>query len=224
MNALFSILILSFTFSHLAYSQQNLPISDFGTAGLSGWSTEEFSGKTQYSIIEINNISILKAVSHASASGLGKELQIDLKNTPYINWSWKIDNRLQGLQEKTKNGDDYSARIYVIINGGWLPWNTLSLNYAWSSNQMIGTTWDNAFFIDNAKMIAIQGKNSQIETWYSEKRNVFTDLIAQFGDKGSASKNEDAYRYIDAIAIMTDTDNSQLNATAYYRNIFFSAD
>lgn len=218
------LLLLSITFGHLAYADQKIAISNFESTNLSSWSRKSFSGTTDYSIVNIDNTATLKAVSHSSASGIAKEQRIDLKQTPYINWSWRIDNRLTGLKETSKDGDDYSARIYIVIDGGWKIWSTRALNYVWSSNQYIGSEWNNAFASDNAKMIAVQGKNSNISTWYTEKRDVYADMIAQFGDKGSAKKNEKAYRYIDVIALMTDTDNSKLDATAYYRNIYFSAD
>jgi len=212
------------TFSQLSHANEKIGISDFQSNTLSTWTSKSFSGDTDYAIINENGDAILKAESHASASGIAKEQVIDLKKTPYINWSWKIDHRLDGLNETTKDGDDYAARLYIVKDGGWRLWNTLALNYVWSSNQVAQSTWDNAFVSDNAKMIAIQGKAASTETWYTEKRNVYTDMIARFGDKGSDKKNEKAYRYIDAVAIMTDTDNSKLSATAYYKDIYFSAE
>ena len=223
MKITYILFFFAFTFSHFSYAAQKTIRLGFESENLSGWITKSFSGTTDYSIINLDNRTTLKAVSRSSASGIAREQKIDLKKTPYINWSWRIDNRLSGLQETSKDGDDYSARIYVVKDGGWRIWRTQALNYVWSSNQEINSEWSNAFASDNARMIAVQGKNSNISTWYTEKRNVYKDMIAQFGDKGSAKKNEKNYRYIDAVALMTDTDNSKSNATAYYRNIYFSA-
>ena len=207
-----TLLLLGISIPHLAYADQTIAISDFDSKSLSNWESKSFVGTTNYSIVDMDNIATLKAESHASASGIAKEKKIDLKKTPYINWSWRIDNKLPELNETTKKGDDYSARLYIVKDGGWTPWNTLALNYVWSSNQDIGRKWDNAFVSDNAKMIAVQGKDSNLSTWYTEKRDVYADMSAQFGDKGSKAKNEKAYRYVDAVALMTDTDNSKLDA------------
>jgi hypothetical protein len=51
------------------------------------------------------------------------------------------------------------------------------------------------------------------ETWHSEKRNVYEDLKRLFGAE---------FHFIDAIALMTDTDNSHRQVKAYYGDIFFS--
>lgn len=203
-------------------SEKRISIAIFANETLSNWTNKSFQGETIYSIVTDNGRSVLKAESNDSASGLAKEKKIDLFKTPYLNWSWKINNHLLNLDESKKPGDDYAARLYVVKDGGWKIWNTKALNYVWSSNQQKGQTWDNAFVGDNAKMFAIRGAADTLATWVQEKRNVYKDLIEMFGDQGSDAKNEEAFRYLDAVAIMTDTDNSHQAATAYYGDIFFS--
>ncbi|WP_350433075.1 DUF3047 domain-containing protein [Shewanella sp. H8] len=191
--------------------------------GINRWQPKIFSGKTIYSIGEYKGRLALKALSQNAASGLVLEQQIDLIASPYLNWSWLAENKLVQLNERSKNGDDFVARIYVVIDGGFWVWNTKSLNYVWSSNQDIGLAWDNAFAGSSVKMMSIRGKESQTGLWYEEKRNVYQDLIDTFGDKGSDKANRKAYQYIDIIAIMTDTDNSGKQAESYYGDIIFSA-
>jgi len=197
-------------------------IADFSTDKIENWTAKSFAGETLYTIVNDGDKQVLKAQSNDTASGLAKEKVIDLFETPFLNWSWKIDNALPNLDETIKDGDDYAARIYVVKDGGWKIWNTLALNYVWSSNQDKDAQWNNAFVGDNAKMYAIRGESDALEIWVTEKRNVYLDMIEQFGDKGSDKENEDAYRYLDAVAIMTDTDNSHLSAVAYYADIYFS--
>lgn len=205
-----------------ALSDNKNIIADFSTDKIENWTAKSFAGETLYTIVNDGDKQVLKAQSNDTASGLAKEKVIDLFETPFLNWSWKIDNALPNLDETIKDGDDYAARIYVVKDGGWKIWNTLALNYVWSSNQDQDAQWNNAFVGDNAKMHAIRGKSDTLEVWVTEKRNVYLDMIEQFGDKGSDKENEDAYRYLDAVAIMTDTDNSHLSAVAYYADIYFS--
>jgi hypothetical protein len=150
------------------------------------------------------------------------EQQIDLIATPYLNWSWLVEKTLPELDERSKAGDDFVARVYVVIDGGFMVWNTKSLNYVWSSNQAKGLVWNNAFAGSSVKMMSVRGQQSQQSQWYEEKRNVYQDLIEIFGDKGSEKANRKAYQYIDMIAIMTDTDNSGKDAETYYGDIIFT--
>lgn len=190
--------------------------------GMERWQTKIFSGHSTYTLNDDKGRLALKAISHSSASGLVLEQRIDLVKTPYLNWSWLIKNKLLALDERSKSGDDFVARIYVVIDGGFMLWRTKSLNYVWSSNQDKGLIWDNPFAGSRVKMMSVQGKASNTGQWFEEKRNVYQDLIAAFGDKGRVEENQDAYRYIDVIAIMTDTDNSGKEAESYYGDMVFS--
>lgn len=193
----------------------SLFISEFAQNSLEGWEEKSFSGTTSYVLEADADNTVLIAKASSSASGLGKKIRVDLNKTPFINWSWKIDNRLDGLDETSKDGDDYVARLYVVKTAGAFIWKTKALNYVWSSNQTKETVWPNAFKPKNAMMLSVRGKEDQAGQWYTEKRNVRDDFKKVFGADIDS---------IDAIAIMTDTDNSKRQAGAAYGEIFFSAD
>lgn len=192
-----------------------IAISNFASAGLTGWEEKSFSGKTDYQIIKEGKETVVKAASQAAASGLFKKKRIDLQQTPYLNWRWRVDKPLHSLNEKIKSGDDYGARVYVVVDGGLFFWNTKAINYVWASAVPTGESWPNAFAGKSAMMLALRSSTDTTATWYQEKRNVAADLKKFFGTE---------IRYIDAVAIMTDTDNSGQQTTSYYGDIFFTSD
>ncbi len=185
----------------------------FDGASLHGWEEKEFKGRTQYTLIETDGVPALKAHSRASASGLFREIEIDLNKTPYLHWRWRVDNTLGTNDESRKDGDDYPARVYVVVSGGVFFWRTRAVNYVWSSNRPIGDSWPNAY-TGNAKMLALRSGDAERGQWREERRNVREDLRRLFG--------ADIER-IHAVAIMTDTDNGGGEATAYYAGLYFSA-
>ena len=205
-------LLLFFIFPFCSFAEENIIIGDFSKGNKNDWEDHSFEGKTKYSLVQDEDITVLKAESHASASGLVNKTRIDLAKTPFLNWRWKVDKSLYRLAETMKEGDDFAARIYIIIDGGVFFWRTLALNYVWSSSTPINSIWDNPF-TSNAKMISVQSGNKNSKQWQIEKRNIREDLRKAY--------NKDI-RIIDAIAIMTDTDNSGQKATAYYGDIYFS--
>lgn len=198
-------------------------VTNLAKNGVLKWETKVFSGETKYNILAYKGQRALKAQSNASASGLLFKKKIDLQKTPNLNWRWLIEQKLAGLNERSKAGDDFVARIYVIIDGGMRVWRSKSLNYVWSSNQARGQVWNNAFAGNKVKMLSVRGKDAKMGQWFSEKRNVYKDLIKYFGDKGSERANLKAYRFIDVVAIMTDTDNSKRKAESYFGDVIFSA-
>jgi len=207
-----SIILLTLLQCNIVFSETLIPIAKFSESNKSVWENHSFKGDTRYSFILDEGITVLKAESNHSASGLINKTRVDLEKTPYLNWRWKVDKPLYRLAENFKEGDDFAARVYIIVDGGVFFWNTLALNYVWSSSQPAGSLWDNPF-TSNAKMIAVQSGDKKSGSWQVEKKNVREDLRRAYGKD---------IRIIDAIAIMTDTDNSGQKATAYYGDIYFS--
>ena len=191
-----------------------IPIGEFSQQKTVEWLPEKFVNETLYSISMVDGEMALKAVSQSSASGLIRKIRIDIEKFPFLNWRWRIENKLPGSFDETqKSGDDYAARIYVVVSGGIAIWNTRALNYVWAKNSPKGATWPNAFAKNNAVMAALRSSEAAISKWHTEKRNVREDFFNLFG------KN---VRFIDAVVLMTDTDNTQKEVTAYYGDIYFS--
>ena len=194
-------------------SADELTVGDFSNFSLESWEEKLFSGQTRYSLVSLRDTNVLKAESHGSASGLFKKIKVDLNKYPYLNWRWRIEQRLTTSNERVKSGDDYAARIYVVVDSGILLWRTRAVSYVWANEASKGEIWQNAFAGKNAIMMALRSKQDKTSTWYSEKRNVYEDLKRLFGTE---------FHFIDAIALMTDTDNSHGQVKSYYGDIYFS--
>ena len=209
------ILLLMLVATRNEAAQSILPVGEFSRNRLNGWEQKSFAGETRYRLQILEGVLVLKADSHAAGSGLFKEQSIDLEKTPYLNWSWRISKRLTGLNEQSKSGDDYAARVYVIAKGGLAFWQTKAINYVWSSNNAKFSVWANAFAGNDVMMLALRGSEAALNVWHTEKRNVRADLQKLFGED---------FRSIDAVALMTDTDNSGGRVSAFYGDIWFSKD
>lgn len=181
---------------------------------LSAWEEIRFYGGTVYRLKSEEPWSFIHADSQKAASGLIKKEEVDLNRTPYMNWRWRVKKPLPEQSETTKSGDDYSARIYVVFSDGWFFWQTKAINYVWSSRNLKGAKWSNAYAPNNAYMIALQTSSSGVDKWYQEKRNVQADIHAWL-DKEVGS--------IEAIAIMVDTDDSKMHAISEIADIYFSS-
>ena len=194
-----------------------IKVFDFTETELSNLEVRKVRGadnKTTYTVGTNENGAFLKSVADNAASGLGKEIKIDLNKTPFINITWKIEKDLSGIKENTKKGHDYAARVFVIKKTGATPLSNRAINYVFSSNNNVGANWPSPYTkksIDN--VLASTKKN--LNEWITVKANVKDD----FKKFHNLNVNE-----LDGLAIMSDTDNSKMKSIAYFQNIYFSAD
>ena len=209
---LFSLLIFSkFSFA------ESVKVFEFSKTELSQLKVRKVRGadnKTVYSIGSNENGNYLKAVAENAGSGLGKEIKIDLNKTPFINITWKIEQDLSGINEKTKKGHDFAARVFAVKKTGATPLSNRAINYVFSSNVEVGENWPSPYTkksIDNV----LSTTKENLNKWVTVKANVKEDF-KKFHDL-----NVDE---LDGLAIMSDTDNSKLTSVAFYQNIYFSKD
>ena len=170
--------------------------------------------KTTYTVGSNENGNFLKAVADNAASGLGKEVKIDLNKTPFINITWKIEKDLQGINENSKKGHDFAARVFAVKKTGATPLSNRAINYVFSSNSAVGQSWPSPYTKKSIDNVLATTKDN-LNVWITVKANVKEDF-KKFHD---LDVNE-----LDGLAIMSDTDNSKMEAIAYYQNIYFSAE
>jgi len=187
-------------------------IGDFSHGSLAGWEQHGFEGKTTYRLEKEGNSTILKASSHHSASALYHPIHIDLTQTPYLHWRWRIQHILPASNERQKSGDDFPARIYLISSGGIFFWNAKAINYVWSGREPANTSWTSPYTA-NSVMLAVESGTKHVGQWRSYKRDIRKDFKHFLGKEVT---------HIEAVAIMTDTDNTKSDARASYGDIYFS--
>ena len=168
--------------------------------------------KTIYSVGSNENGNFLKAEADNAASGLGKELKIDLNKTPFINITWKVEKDLRGINENSKKGHDYAARVFAIKKTGATPLSNRAINYVFSSNSDVGDNRPSPYTKKSIDNVLASTKDS-LNQWVTVKANVKEDF-RRFHD---LDINE-----LDGLALMADTDNSKMKSIAYFQNIYFS--
>lgn len=180
-------------------------IDDFHAGAGSGWESKSFKGETRYFPAVADGVPCLRAVAAASASGLFHKVDYDAGAEPILAWSWKVDNIIVKGDARTKAGDDYPARIYVVFPS-LLFWKTKALNYVWATSLPEGTAIPNSF-TGNAMMVAVESGPAHVGRWRHYRRNIYQDFRKYFGYEPPP---------VGAIAIMTDTDNTGEKASACY--------
>jgi len=175
----------------------------------SGWESINGNGAAKvYSVKTEGEYTFLHADAHAIAVQIGLEHTWALKDLPVLQWQWRAVLFPDGTNEREKNRNDSVLAIYVAF--GHLPFiNTIK--YIWSDTIPIGTTFTSPT-ASNTKIFVIRSGRTQINTWVTEKRDVFSDYRQLFGEK---EKDPIAT----GIVILTDSDNTGTHAMGDYSYI-----
>ena len=216
MRLIFKIL-LTLLLATNALLADEIKVFDFTEIELTNLEVRKVRGaenKTIYTIGTNENGNFLMSVADNAASGLGKEIKIDLNKTPFINITWKIQKDLSGIKENTKKGHDYAARIFVIKKTGATLLSNRAINYVFSSNNEVGSSWPSPYTKKSIDYVLASTKNN-LNEWITVKANVKED----FKKFHNLDVNE-----LDGLAIMSDTDNSKKKSIAYFQNIYFSTE
>lgn len=184
---------------------------------------------TVYTVVRDGDAAVVRADSRAGASGLTREVSIDLKEYPIVAWRWKVANVLAKGDVTKKSGDDYAARLYITfaydpdrvgfsrkakytlgrILFGNIP--IAAINYIWDRRTPQGTIVPNAY-TDFVKMVVVQSGETDVGRWVQEERNLYQDYTRAFREEPPL---------VNGVAIMTDTDDTRETATAFYGDIAF---
>ena len=216
MKFLIKFLISCLIVNNISFADE-VKVFDFTEVELSELKVRKVRGadnKTIYTVGSNDNGNFLKAVADNAASGLGKEVKIDLNKTPFINITWKIEKDLPGIKENTKKGHDFAARVFAVKKTGATPLSNRAINYVFSSNNNVGFNSPSPYTKKSIDNVLASTKNN-LNKWITVKANVKEDF------KRFHNLNGDE---LDGLAIMSDTDNSKMKAIAYYQNIYFSAE
>jgi len=184
---------------------------------------------TTYAFVKDGDTVVVKATSKESASGLTKVVRIDPKEYPIVRWRWKVDNILKASDVRTKQGDDYPARLYITFKYdpdrvsfvkkakyrvGKLIFGDIpiaAINYIWDATAPQGLFIENAY-TDFAQMVVVESGAHGVGMWKDEERNIYEDYKKAFNGEPLL---------INGVAIMSDTDNTKESAVAYYGDIIF---
>ncbi len=209
-----SSIALLFFFFHLSLLAEIINVFEFTREEMKALQVRKVKGQTTYTLGSNDNGNYLKAEAEGKASGLGKEIKINLLKTPFINITWRVEKDLSGITENSKNGHDYAARVFVIRKTGATALSNRAINYVFSSNNLIDENWPSPYTKKSVDYVLSTTKE-HLNQWITVKANVrehFKKLL-----------NLDI-KELTGVAIMTDTDNSKLKAVSYYQNIYFSSE
>ena len=206
--------ILTFLIFVNTLNAEILNVFEFTEEEFKTLKSRKVKGETKWSLGSNENGKFIRAEAEGVGSGLGKEILIDLNKTPYINITWKVEKDLSGIIENSKKGHDYAARVFVVKKTGLTPLSNKAVNYVFSSNNSTNEFWRSPYTKSSIDYVLSTTKEN-LNEWVTVKANV----------KEHFKKLHDLnVEELTGLAIMTDTDQTDIKAISYYQNIYFSSE
>ncbi len=188
------------TFSH-GVDEKGTPI---------GWELKENEGAPQITIVKENNDHVLHLESDKASFGLTKEIDVDLKQYPFINFRWKAVELPKGGDFRQKDTDDQAGQLYVVF--GTFKLTAKIVGYLWENKAPKFTTGVSPAW-GKTRLIVLQSGSENIGKWIWEKRNVSDDYKALFEKEPSKAN---------LISIFINSQHTKSRAECYYGEIYFS--
>ncbi len=181
-----------------------------------------------YTIERDGDRPVLRAESNASASAIVYKDVFDVYDHPKVKWRWKVKNVYAKADPRTKEGDDYPVRVYIMFEydpekvgaferikygfakalyGEYPPQSSLS--YVWASKDD-PETFVISPYTDKAMMVLLEKGPAKAGTWVDEEIDILADYQKAFKSKPPARAR---------IAIMNDSDNTGESAVSWMEYI-----
>jgi hypothetical protein len=192
------------------------------------WVFSRFNRRTDYRVIEMDGRRVLRAQAQTAASGLLQEIEIDPLVSRHLKWHWSVPQLLPEADLSKKGSDDSPVRMIVsfdgdlakldvedramagmvkMVSGREMPYATLM--YVWDNKLPIGTFLDSPHS-SRVKLIVVESGSGRLGKWVSYSRNLVADFKRAFGEMPEK---------IITVGVMTDTNATEKDATAYYGDI-----
>jgi hypothetical protein len=207
------------------------PVGETAPPAWQPWILSRFLARTHYGIVEHDGERVLAARANVSASGLLQPLALASADYPFINWRWKVPQLIAGANNASRGGDDSPVRVIVafdgdkslldfedqafgqtvkLFSGREMPFATIQ--YIWENKLPPETVLDNAR-TSRSKMLVVESGPERLGQWLTFKRDVRADYHRLFGGQPGS---------IIFVGVMTDSNATGTQATAFYGDIRFS--
>ena len=194
------------------------------------WQHFKLPGKkpSQFDYVLVDGRHAIAAKAQSSASMLRQVMRVEPAELGRIKFSWKLPELIQYADMALREFDDSAVRVVLafegdrttfsaknamlselaqVLTGEPLPYATLM--YVWCNTCEPGSVILNPH-TDRIRKLPLESGPAKLNRWMDYERAVRDDFVKAFGEEPGV---------LTSISIMTDTDNTQSVARAWYGTV-----
>jgi hypothetical protein len=210
-----SILIGALGVGSLYAGQEIIILGKGKTQALAEWDKPVHFGTGMWNVVDDAEHQAIKLRTESSSFALEKSITVDLSQTPYLEWEWKVTVPPTGGDFSSPDTDDQAAQLLVVFPKTFFERRKV-ISYIWDPTASKGTIAAAAGPIYlNVKAIVVESGAGEIGNWLLEKRNVVEDYRALFGEIPERAV---------AIRMQINSQHTNSVAEAFWRTIRFTSE
>lgn len=186
-----------------------------GTNGIPlGWEKKQNWGipNFDFTVIQDGPRKVLHLRSQGDSSTISKEVKVDARKTPILEWQWKAVALPRGADARRKATDDQALQLYVVFERFPARLRSRIIGYIWDSSAPEGA------IVRSKKSglvtyVVVRSGAKDLGKWLGESRNVFEDYKRIYGEEPGGPAR--------AVSIAIDSDDTRSSAEGYVGEILF---
>jgi DUF3047 family protein len=178
-----------------------------------GWKGQSWgSPKYEFRIVTQGGRKVLHLKSANDSSTVSKEIKVDVKSQPILQWSWQVVTLPKGGDARKSATDDQAAQLYVTFPRFPSQVRSRIISYLWDTTAPVGAV------VKSEKTglvtyVVVRSGPTDLGKWLTESRNVLEDYKKIYGEAPGEE--------VGAISISVDSNDTRSAAESYFGEILF---
>src|SRR5690242_13009542 len=196
-----------------------MPVEDWagqpeGKTGIpDGWKGQNWgSPKYDFRIVTQGGRKAIQLKSANDSSTISKEVKVDVKAWPIVQWSWQVVTLPKGGDARKSATDDEAAQIYVTFPRFPSAVRSRIISYIWDTTAPVGSIFKSEK-TGLVTYVVVRSGPADLGKWLTESRNVLEDYKKIYGEAPAEE--------VGAISIAIDSNDTNSTAESYFGEIFF---
>jgi hypothetical protein len=203
-----------------AWAADTIVVADWsqyrvGTKGIpDGWKGGNWgSPKYDFEVVEVDGQRVLHLKSEGDSSTIARDIKgkVDLKETPILEWRWRITKLPRGGDGRKSETDDQAAQIYVTWPRFPEAVRSRIIGYIWDTTAPAGSSFKSEK-TSTVEYVVVESGPAKLGRWITEKRNVAEDFKKIYG---AEPENPGV------VSVSIDSDDTKSSAEAFVGNLRF---
>ncbi|MEX2223782.1 MAG: DUF3047 domain-containing protein [Candidatus Rokuibacteriota bacterium] len=178
-----------------------------------GWKGQSWgSPRYDFRIVTQGGRKVLHLKSQNDSSTISKEIKVDVKSRPILQWSWQAVSLPKGGDARKAATDDQAAQVYVTFPRFPSQVRSRIISYLWDTTAPAGAV------VKSEKTglvtyVVVRSGTADVGKWLTESRNVLEDYKKIYGETPGEE--------VGAVSISIDSNDTRSAAESYFGEILF---